>query len=77
MRGSDKPFRASVLEQGARSDRALRSAIATLYLQGVSTRRFTKFIEELCGCEVSSGLFPSEESLQRLITAVLVEISEA
>jgi transposase-like protein len=55
VRGSDTPFRTSLLEKGSRSDRALKSAIATLYVQGVSTRRVTKVMEELCGFEVSSG----------------------
>ena len=55
VRGSDTPFRSSLLEKGSRSDRALKSAIATLYVQGVSTRRVTKVMEELCGFEVSSG----------------------
>jgi putative transposase len=55
VRDSDMPFRTSLLEKGSRSDRALKSAIATLYVQGVSTRRVTKVMEELCGFEVSSG----------------------
>ncbi len=55
IRGSDAAFRTSLLEQGCRSDRALKSAIATMYVQGVSTRRVTKIMEELCGFEVSSG----------------------
>jgi transposase-like protein len=55
VRDSDTPFRTSLLEKGSRSDRALKSAIATLYVQGVSTRRVTKIMEELCGFEVSSG----------------------
>jgi transposase-like protein len=55
VRGSSEPFRTSLLEKGSRSDRALKSAIATMYVQGVSTRRVTKIVEELCGFEVSSG----------------------
>jgi transposase-like protein len=55
VRNSDTTFRTSLLEKGNRSDRALKSAIATLYVQGVSTRRVTKVMEELCGFEVSSG----------------------
>jgi len=55
VRNSDTPFHTSLLEKGSRSDRALKSAIATLYVQGVSTRRVTKVMEELCGFEVSSG----------------------
>ena len=33
VRSSDTPFRTSLLEKGSRSDRALKSAIATLYVQ--------------------------------------------
>ena len=55
VRASDSPFRTSLLEKGSRSERVLKSAIATLYVQGVSTRRVTKVMEELCGFEVSSG----------------------
>jgi transposase-like protein len=43
-----------MLESGSRVDRALKSAIAEMYLQGVSTRRVTKVMEQLCGLEVSS-----------------------
>ena len=55
VRESDKPFRTSLLEKGSRSDRALKSAIATMYVEGVSTRRVTKIMETLCGFQVSSG----------------------
>jgi len=53
-RESDEPYRPSMLESGSRSDRALKVAIAEMYLQGVSTRRVTKVMEKLCGLEVSS-----------------------
>lgn len=55
VRDSSEVFRTSLLEKGSRSDRALKSAIATMYVQGVSTRRVTKVVEELCGLEISSG----------------------
>jgi len=55
VRQSEEPFRTSLLEKGSRSERALKSAIATMYVQGVSTRRITKVMEQLCGFEVSSG----------------------
>jgi hypothetical protein len=54
VRCSDVPFRTSLLEKGSRSDRALKAAIASMYLQGVSTRRVTTVMGELCGFEVSS-----------------------
>lgn len=55
VRDSDTPFRTTLLENGSRSDRALKSAIATMYVEGVSTRRVTKIMEQMCGFNVSSG----------------------
>jgi transposase-like protein len=55
VRESNSVFSSSLLLKGSRSDRALKSAIATMYVEGVSTRRVTKIMEELCGFEVSSG----------------------
>ena len=43
------------LEKGARSERALKLAIAEMYVQGVSTRRVTAITRELCGLDVSSA----------------------
>jgi putative transposase len=43
------------LERGLRSERALKLAIAEMYVQGVSTRRVQKITEQLCGLEVSSS----------------------
>ena len=42
------------LEKGLRSERAQLLATAEMYMQGVSTRRVKKIVEELCGMEVSS-----------------------
>ena len=42
------------LTKGLRSERALLLAIAEMYVQGVSTRRVKKIVEELCGMEISS-----------------------
>ena len=53
-RESSDPFYPSLLEKGSRIDQALKSAIAEMYLQGVSTRRGKHVMEELCGMEVSS-----------------------
>ena len=55
VRESDTIFRTSLLEKGSRSDRALKSAIATMYVEGVSTRRVTRIMEQMCGFQVSSG----------------------
>jgi transposase-like protein len=42
------------LERGVRSERALKLAVAEMYVQGVSTRKVTEVMETLCGLEVSS-----------------------
>ena len=42
------------LERGLRSERALKLALAEMYVQGVSTRKVTQITKELCGLEVSS-----------------------
>ncbi len=47
-------FYPSALERGVRSERALKCAIAEMYVQGVSTRKVTAVMGELCGLEVSS-----------------------
>ena len=47
-------FYPSALERGVRSERALKLAIAEMYVQGVSTRKVTEVMRELCGLEVSS-----------------------
>lgn len=47
-------FYPSALEKGCRSERALKLAIAEMYVQGVSTRRVTDVLEKMCGLTVSS-----------------------
>jgi transposase-like protein len=42
------------LERGLRSERALKLAIAEMYVQGISTRKVTEVMEKLCGLEVTS-----------------------
>lgn len=42
------------LEKGLRSERALKLAIAEMYVQGVSTRKVAQITQELCGIEVTS-----------------------
>jgi len=42
------------LERGLRSERALKLALAEMYVQGVSTRRVKEITRQLCGLEVSS-----------------------
>ena len=49
-------FYPSALERGVRSERALKLAVAEMYVQGVSTRRVTEVLQKLCGgLEISSG----------------------
>jgi len=47
-------FYPSSIEKGIRSERALKLAIAEMYVNGVSTRRVSEIVEKLCGAEVSS-----------------------
>jgi transposase-like protein len=48
-------FYPSTLERGERSERALKLAIAEMYVQGVSTRKVAEITKELCGLDVSSS----------------------
>ena len=50
----DSSFYPSSLEKGLRSERALKIALAEMYVQGVSTRKVAKITEQLCGFEVTS-----------------------
>lgn len=47
-------FYPSALERGSRSEQALTLALAEMYVQGVSTRKVSAILEELCGSSVSS-----------------------
>jgi len=47
-------FHPQSLEVGLRSERALKLALAEMYVQGVSTRKVAAITEQLCGFEVSS-----------------------
>ena len=48
-------FYPSALEKGQRSERALKLAIAEMYVQGVTTRKVAAVMKELCGLEVTSS----------------------
>jgi transposase-like protein len=48
-------FYPSALERGVRSERALKLAVAEMYVQGVSTRKVTVVMQQLCGLEVTSS----------------------
>ena len=47
-------FYPSFLEKGIRSERALKLALAEMYVKGVSTRKVNDILEELCGLQISS-----------------------
>jgi putative transposase len=47
-------FYPSFLEKGIRSERALKLALAEMYVKGVSTRKVNDILQELCGLEISS-----------------------
>ena len=53
VRESD--FYPSSLEKGIRSERALKLALAEMYVQGVSTRKVAAITEQMCGFAVSSS----------------------
>jgi len=50
----DVDFYPSSLERGCRSERALKLAIAEMYVKGISTRRVTDVLEKMCGLQISS-----------------------
>jgi len=50
----DLNFYPSALQKGIRSEQALKLAIAEMYVQGVSTRKVSAIVEQLCGHSVSS-----------------------
>ena len=47
-------FYPSALEKGLRTERALVTTLAEMYVQGVSTRKVKAITEELCGVEISA-----------------------
>jgi len=66
----DGEFYPQSLEKGLRSERALLLSIAEMYVQGVSTRRVKKIVEELCGMDVSSTqVSRAAAELDELLTA--------
>ena len=55
VRGSEEGFYPQSLEKGLRSERALKIALAEMYVQGVSTRKVAHITEQLCGFAVTSA----------------------
>lgn len=54
VNGQGGGFYPQSLERGTRSERALKLALAEMYVQGVSTRKVAAITEQLCGFAVSS-----------------------
>ena len=51
----DIQFYPTALEKGERSERALKLAIAEMYIKGISTRKVSAVLEKMCGLEFSSA----------------------
>lgn len=51
----DSSFYPQALEKGYRSEKALKLALAEMYVQGISTRKVKRVTEALCGSEVSAS----------------------
>lgn len=54
VRDSDQPFYPRSLERGLRSDRALKMAIAEMYVKGVSTRKVQDIFSKLCDVDITA-----------------------
>ncbi len=48
-------FYPEALEKGIRSERALKLTMAEMYVQGVSTRKVSTILEQLCGTTISAS----------------------
>ena len=66
VRNSQTPFIPIIpgFERGSRIDRALNLAIAEMYLQGVSTRKVAKVMNEICGGNGVSATYVSQCTAQ-------------
>ena len=54
VRDSDRPFYPKSLERGTRSDRAVKMAVAEMYIKGVSTRKVQDIFYELCDVNITA-----------------------
>lgn len=53
VRDSDRPFYPKSLERGCRFDRALKLAVAEMYIKGISTRKVQAVFDQLCDTNIS------------------------
>ena len=72
-------FSTQLFERYQRSEKALVSALAEMYVQGVSTRKVKAITEELCGHEFSASTISAinktlDESLEQFANRPLEEI---
>jgi len=83
--GQGGGFYPQSLERGTRSERALKLALAEMYVQGVSTRKVAAITKQLCGFAVSSGQVSQavvliavgvDEGGKRQVLGVSVALSE-
>lgn len=58
-RTRDGAFSPSVFERYQRNEKALLAAMLEMYVQGVSTRKVSKVVEQLCGTSVSKSFVSS------------------
>jgi len=66
----DSSFYPAALERGLRSERALKLAVAQMYVQGVATRKVKAITEQLCGFEISSSeVSRAAKQLDEMLTA--------
>lgn len=68
-RTRDGGFSPSVFERYQRNEKALLAAMLEMYVSGVSTRKVSKIVEELCGKSVSKSFVSSlTELLDPMVT---------
>lgn len=54
VRDSDRPFYPKSLERGTRYERALKLAIAEMYVKGVSTRKIQSVFDKICDANITA-----------------------
>ncbi len=62
-------FYPEALERGMRTERALVTTLAEMYVQGVSTRKVAAVTEQLCGTAISSAQVSRAAALNEELSA--------